>query len=424
MGTPLDRAREWDVVVVGAGPGGTALAARIAQLDPGLGRRTLVLDRAEFPRPKPCGGGLTGHAAEAMATIGLELSVPFQPAPRARVTFGAFERRMTLPRPVCVVRREEFDASLVEQARARGVTVRTREPMLDFRVEDGGVSVKTPSGVLRARVLVGADGAGSLVRKRLRPREAVPIRLFRAEIPAPPGWSGDDGEMLYDFTPLAEGMRGYFWIFPVPGRRLNVGVMHSPSRAHPLGGAELARILQRKLAENGLGIRPGDARGWPAWGYDPRARVSAPHVLTIGDAAGIDALTGEGIAVAMEHAVVAGEAIARAFDRGRFDFADYPTALRRATCGRELSLDRWLAWLLYGGRERWRHFLPLVLYDSEMLELYAARVAGGIVLADRKRLLIAALWRHIAAYPKRRRKLDAAARALERPTALAADTAA
>src|SRR5262249_40245342 len=205
--------------------------------------------------------------------------------------------------------------------------------------------------------------------------DRVPICLFRGEIPAPPSWRGRTG-MVYDFSLMADGVRGYLWLFPVPGDRLNVGLMHSPSRK--LGGAELTAILERRLAEHG--VAPGDVRGWPAWGYVPSAPVSASRVLTLGDSAGIDALTGAGIPVAMEQAIVAGDAIATALERGDVRFKGYRRALRRATVGRELALDRWLASLLYGG-DRWRGWLSLVLYDPEVLGLYAARVAGALVLA-------------------------------------------
>jgi flavin-dependent dehydrogenase len=151
----------------------------------------------------------------------------------------------------------------------------------------------------------------------------------------------------------------------------------------------------------------GPARGWPAWGYAPSGAVSAPHLLTVGDAAGIDALTGEGIAVGMEQGVVAGETIVTALERGDFGFSGYARALRRATVGRELALDRWLARLLYGG-SAWRRWLSLVLYDERMLELYAARVSGSLILADHKRELVAALLRHLVRTGSRREKLRAA----------------
>ncbi|HKA86185.1 MAG TPA: NAD(P)/FAD-dependent oxidoreductase [Haliangiales bacterium] len=389
---------DYDVVIAGAGPGGASLAVALARRLPGM--RTLVVERARFPRAKPCGGGLTGHATEAMAAIGLALDVPAVPAPGARVRFGAFEREVRLPRPVNVVRREEFDASLVAAARAAGVDICEGEGVRGFDVDAGGVTVRTARRTFRAAALVGADGAASVVRRRLVRREPTPIRLFRAEVAAPPDWVGRD-DMVYDFSLFGEGLAGYLWVFPVPGDRLNVGLMHYPSDR--LGGAQLTELLRRGLRAHGIELG-GEARGWPAWAYRGRAAVSAPRLLLVGDAAGIDALTGEGIAVAMEHALVAADELAAAFARGDFRFRGYRRALRRAVVGRELVLDGRLARLLYG-RGGWRRWLPLVLFDRDMLELYAARVAGGLVLADQRRRLVGALLRHAFRYRSRARRL-------------------
>jgi flavin-dependent dehydrogenase len=347
-----------------------------------------------------------------MRALGIELDVPSFPSPRAMVRWGAFKREVTLQKPVRVVRREEFDASLVAQARAAGAEVREGAALAGFEVDAGARQVRLRAGGRdeQARVLVGADGAGSQVRKRLVGHRAatapLPLRLFRAELRAP---GAVHEAMLYDFTPMVDGLRGYLWIFPVPGGLLNVGLMHYPDPASPRSGAELEALLAARLDEHGLTLA-GAARGWPAWGYHPRTRVAAPHLLTVGDAAGIDALTGEGIAVAMEQGLVAARAIAAALGSGDFRFAGYRRALRRAAVGRELAIDRWLARLLYRGRGH-RRWLALVLHDPRVLELYAARVAGTLVLADRKRELVAALLRHLWRGGSRRRALEADAAA-------------
>jgi len=217
-----------------------------------------------------------------------------------------------------------------------------------------------------------------------------------------------DPDMLYDFTPMTRGLRGYLWIFPVPGNRINVGLMHYPSRLRQSGG-ELTALLRDGLAEHGIELPERGTRGWPAWGYEPSAPVSAPRLVTVGDAAGIDALTGEGIAVAMEHAIEAGDAIVEAFATRDLSFFNYRTRLRRAVVGRELALDRWLARLLYGGARRWKSWLSLVLFDPDVLEMYAARVAGTAILADDKLRLYRALARHLLRFPWRRYALHRAA---------------
>lgn len=391
--------RVHDAIVVGAGPAGTATAARLHQQ--GV-RDVLVLERYAFPRDKPCGGGLTGHTDEALAALDLKLTVPFVPSAQARVKFGSFERTVTMGRPVNVIRRVEFDASLVDQVRARGVEIREDVAVEQLAVGDDAVTLRLGGGAeLRARVVIGADGAASVVRKHLTGNaKALPHRLFMQEMPA----RLPDTAMLYDFTPMpAGGLRGYLWIFPVTGDRANVGLMHYPSSRK--GGPELLRVLRDGLAAHGLELPARGARGWPVWGYDPGAPVSAPRLLTVGDAAGIDGLTGEGIAVAMEQAAVAGDHAARALRTGDVGFRGYRRALRRATVGRELALDRWLARLLYQRGPGWQRWMSLVLFDPDVLEMYAARVSGSEILADQKLRLWRALAKHALVSGQRKRRL-------------------
>jgi geranylgeranyl reductase family protein len=403
--------RVHDVIVVGAGPAGAATAARLHQH--GV-KDVVVLERYDFPRDKPCGGGLTGHCDEALAALDLRLTVPCVPSASARVRFGGFERTVTMGRPVNVIRRLEFDASLVEQVRARGVEVRVGVGVEDLAVDGDGVTVRLGAGEgraageeLRARFVIGADGAASVVRRHLLGNvKALPHRLFMQELPA----TLADDAMVYDFTPMQAGLRGYLWVFPVTGGRANVGLMHYPSSRK--GGPELLGVLRAGLAPYGIDLPARGARGWPVWGYAPGTRVAAPRLLTVGDAAGIDGLTGEGIAVALVQAQVAGDLAARALVTGDVGFRGYRRALRRATVGRELALDRWLARLLYQAGPGWQRWMSLVLFDPDVLEMYAARVSGSEVLADQKLRLWRALARHAVASGSRRRQLREAMRAL------------
>ncbi|MDB4980389.1 MAG: Monooxygenase family protein, partial [Myxococcales bacterium] len=178
-----------DVIVSGAGPAGVATAVALVRADASLSGRVVCLDKARFPRGKPCGGGLTGHARAALAALGLEVRVPHVPCLEGRIVYRAHARDVRLERPVDVVRRRDFDADLVAQARAQGVEIVEGEGLAGFAVDGDGVSVTTTSGrALRSRVLVGADGAGSRVRRALARDGRPPLRLFQAEVPAPPGF--------------------------------------------------------------------------------------------------------------------------------------------------------------------------------------------------------------------------------------------
>jgi len=202
---------------------------------------------------------------------------------------------------VDVIRRVEFDADLVSQARDLGVSVVEGEGLVSYTRDDDGVTVQTTAGrTLRARVLVGADGAASKVRKQiLHNAKQTPHRLFVTElnVPAPEGM---EHSMVYDFGLMKQGLCGYVWLFPAPGGRLNVGLMHYPNVRKNLSGRDLTQLLREGLAPYGVELPKKGVRGWPVWGYHPDAKISEARVVVVGDAAGIDGLTGEGIAVAME----------------------------------------------------------------------------------------------------------------------------
>jgi geranylgeranyl reductase family protein len=313
-----------DVAIVGAGPAGAAAALRVLALRPDAD--VLLLDAATFPRDKTCGDGISAHVVELLDGLGVPAdSWTGPPVHGMRLTSPGgqvVERRCA--RPNRVIPRAVFDARLVAAATAAGARL-VQHRVRELRVLADRVVIDDRWS---ARVVIGADGANSTVRRLLgAPRSpassvAVAVRGYASTVV-------DPDALVIEF---AGGARpAYAWSFPLVGGESNLGSnvgfgvfdrRGGGSRADLL--AELARLLPGHPPE------PDTVRGHqlplstgPRWHPDGR-------VLLVGDAAAlVNPLTGEGIYDAVASGALAG----RAALRGPAAGAAHRAAMR-ATFGR------------------------------------------------------------------------------------------
>lgn len=333
-----------DVVIVGGGPAGSATALALAQLDPALARRTTILDRAQFPRDKTCAGGLIPHTLTVLEELGLGLEVPAVRVDRAQV--DVIGERIDIASPGCcwVIRRFEFDAMLLEAARARGVAVREGVKVRDARREGELIRLETSDGPLLARTVVGADGSGSLIRRSLvadADDEGWVARASMCDVPIPADAAPDRFE--FDFRPVADGLAGYAWSFPclIGGRpHWNVGVYSLARRGE---GGRIARLLDARASDP-----DAPRKAHPIRLYRHGAPLSAPGVLLVGDAAGVDPLMGEGISFALQFGQLAAASLARGFAADDLGFRSYRREVQRSPLGSKLRRLGFAARVMYG----------------------------------------------------------------------------
>ena len=361
-----------NVAVAGAGPAGSLLAWRLAR----DGARVTVFD-ASHPREKPCGGGVTAKALALLPEAPADDPLPAREVDACRFESGAGEAvDVPLRRPVVVAARRELDAWLLRRAVSAGAR-HAAERVTGVDAE-GGLWTSAGHGG-RYDVVVGADGAGSLVRRTL----LAPVPKERLVMAA--GWFAPGAApMLVRFVP---GLDGYLWLFPRPDH-VGVGI------CTPLAGVPTRALLDRLESEVSRWFpalyEPDGGRyahTIPSPSADPRSilEVAGDRWALVGDAAALaDPITGEGIFYALSSALALAETLRKDGSPAR-----YPAR----------ALDDFGRDLLKAAALRDRFYSPG--FARRMID-YAARsravraILGDLVLGEqgyaglKRRLLVAA----------------------------------
>jgi flavin-dependent dehydrogenase len=313
-----------DIAIVGAGPAGAWAAYTLAR----RGARVTIFDPSH-PREKPCGGGVTGRALALVADAIPETSLPASTIRRARFVDTTTGQSAVVPlnagtwsppsggpirlpsltlRPgktdpadpgempsLVVGSRATFDAALLESARRAGASLITSR-ITDVTLEASGPRIQTADGPCRTRFLIGADGANSLIRRRL-------ARAFgRDELSIATGYFAHGVTSDEILIELIADPPGYIWSFPRP-THLAIGI------CAPADAGWTAAVLRERAAAwiRATGIADGarlEPYSWPipSLGVQSlrRLELAGPNWCVAGDAAGlVDPITREGIYFAL-----------------------------------------------------------------------------------------------------------------------------
>jgi geranylgeranyl reductase family protein len=321
-----------DVIVVGGGPGGSAAAAFLAR----AGVKVRILDRADFPRDKVCGDGLTPQAiywldrlgcadevmAESNACIGdCDLFINGRHLLR-----GAFPKDTIYPDFAILLDRRRFDNILLQNAVRHGAQFAPGHVVRGLERERDAVRVicDTQSGpkAYEAKIVIGADGVASAVSRAIGNSlkagvMALSLRAYYRDVKS----NGAQISVYFD----RDYFPGYGWIFVDDGGFANVGLGYAVDKRFPMPGRlrdDFQRFLDRELG--GMldkAKQCGPISGGSAAFYRPKSIV-ADRVMLVGDAANqADPLNGGGIHKAMESAYFAAEAAIAALEVGDFSEA-------------------------------------------------------------------------------------------------------
>ncbi|MGA0236855.1 MAG: NAD(P)/FAD-dependent oxidoreductase [Acidimicrobiales bacterium] len=306
-----------EIAIIGAGPAGSAAATLLAR----EGRDVHVFDRAEFPRDKCCGDGLTTLALRELEALGLE---PSNVASWQRVDGAVIrsprgtERWYPLPDDAgyhaAVATREDLDAALVDLARVSGAQVHEGWQLTGIDHDADGIDLVFGEEVHRARRVIAADGMWSPTRKML----GLGVESYRGE------WHAFR-QYFRNVSPRAaqelvvwferDLLPGYAWSFPLAGERANIGFGIQRGGSQPIAAMKqlwpdlLARPHVRELL--GPDAEPeAPHKAWPIPARVGRVPLTGPHTIFVGDAAAVtDPMTGEGIGQALLTGRLAADAI-------------------------------------------------------------------------------------------------------------------
>ena len=335
------------MIVVGAGPAGSTAAYRLAE----RGAKVVMVDRARFPRDKPCGGGVTLRGASVL---------PFAIDPVVERVVSRMDVRLGYGGPVCHVdgegpmvlmtQRRRLDMFLAEQAVAKGVDFRDGTRVRDITLRTDGVEVRTDTGTIAAEVMVGADGCNGVTRRALGVAEHSYAVAMEGNLPRGAG-AFDDGRyedaalLEFDVVP-----GGYGWIFP-KGDHVNVGV-----GGYLEEGPRMRDHLRRICQVHGITIDDlTEIRGHRLPIRRSGTPVATHRAVLVGDAAGlVDPFSGDGMYEAFTSSRIAARTVGELLDGAAVDCSAYPGRLAGAlgphaasAWAAKLVMER-APWLMFG----------------------------------------------------------------------------
>jgi menaquinone-9 beta-reductase len=308
----------YDVVVVGAGPSGSAAGIMAAR----AGLSTLILDKAEFPRDIPCGGLLSAPSMKLLKTL-LDDSVIDRMVRSHNNGCRLFHKESLIAEvknsePVYAVPRLELDLQLVRAAQAAGCDVREGAQVVEIASDESAVVLASGERI-QGHYIVAADGTRSIVARstpeRGNSRSSDLGFGLMAEIPVEYVKDEQERGRLTSAPNIFFGVVpwGYGWIFP-NGTLLNVGVGRFSGAPASLRQA-FRDLIDSHFCEGTINRIKVRGRVLPSGRPEPNP--GRANILAVGDAAGlVESLTGEGIVHALQSGVLAAQAIYEASTHG------------------------------------------------------------------------------------------------------------
>jgi geranylgeranyl reductase family protein len=354
----------FDCIIVGAGPGGSSSAYHLAK----KGHSVLVLDKANFPRHKSCGGGVSPAIAK---WFDFDFSFVVQnQVSQVKYTFkmgDPAEVKLRGITPMWMVQRSEFDNFLIEQAISQGVEFKSGVEVQGVKLEKDTWQVSTSHGQFEGKYLIAADGANSMMAKLLGFTESEKFVAASLQVPG----EVSDRDKITGFFDFGSLKNGFMWCFPKKdGYSFSAAYVRNPKG----DTNELKKQLHKYAELFNLDPSQGEYTEHSLNLWQENRPLHSDRALLVGEAAGIvDPLIGEGIRPAVYTGVQAAIAVSKAISGDTNALVNYSQTINQEW-GANLAKADFLAGIFFKA--------PKIAYKIGVKRPSAGQLMGKILCGE------------------------------------------